>query len=315
MYNNMNGFNNGNMGMNQQQMQGGNAFAGNGMMNQVNMGFANNNGGFQQSQQAIRTHNPLSAEEIQKLTKNVDAFNLGLSDMDRLKAACVHYNTEGKMQLVDNHDGTYLCSICGYNFKPCQNKDLASVQSVCDQMVDILQTIKLIYWGLPDEIVRDFFTIIPLIMKVPQLWQMALGNFQQYRQENGMAGYQNGGGNSVYQMFNMLANGGMAPNNGFQTGQMNQPTFNGPAMNQQMGWNGVQTQMNQFNQQMGWGQNQMQQQQMGNGYAYNPGQNIQQAQSGVVDSTATEVPAAEYEQQKPLAAPETKQQPKKSTKK
>ena len=184
--------------------------------------------------------------------------------------------------ITETPDGTCRCAICGYEFSPIDITTTPDMlENTVRDMLDILQTIKMLYVDMPSDVARQFFTVIPTLERVPKLFERAAKSWMKYDTSGNGFGFNNRNMNTV-NLFNMLSgylSGGM---NMPQQGYMQQPN---PAMYQQpmggmmpmgqpmMGSNG-------FVQQPGYVPNTM-------GYAYNPmmqpmmGQPMQQAQQPV----------------------------------
>lgn len=270
------------------------------------MDFGNNvyGGGYGQPQmgygwsanptQQVRQMNVLTAEEIQQLVRTENKFSLALTQTDKNKAACNHRRADGTGDsLVENADGTVSCSICGYTFKPLEphSADPEFLNAAVADIVDILQTIKMIWIDGDAKVIREYFQIIPLLEKIPKLFEIAVQNYTNHEQYNGWR--VNTSNMNTVQMFNMLSGlmSGAAPQgfayqqpqpmnvpNGYQP-QMGQPVMNQP-MGNPFGFYG-QPQMNVPN---GGYQPQM------NGFAYSP---VQQPQQNVTIDPAQPAPGQE----------------------
>lgn len=193
-------------------------------MDSYNNGYGMNNGyGFMGSpmmmpnQAALQPQkvNPwLSPESIDELTKKSESFSLALSNEELDRARCNHRWKDGSTSVVvDPVDGSCTCQVCGYKFNTTDKFTDEDVTNACENLKDILQTIKLIYIGMPRQAGMDFFQIIAFIDKVPKLWKIAYNDFKRY--ENvGM--YPSGAPSSAFTIFNGLTNpnfqyyGGMA---------------------------------------------------------------------------------------------------------
>lgn len=214
--------------------------------------------------------NHLTQEEIQKLMQKENSFSLVVTETEKLRATCNHRlyapDANGKTDAIteDPVTGVCRCAICGYEFSPIDYSTNAdTLKTAVNDVLDILQTIKLIYVDMPDDVAREYYVIIPLIERIPQLFERAVKNYSKYDNQNPY-GFNNRNMNIV-QLFNMMS--------GYLSGQpmpqqpMQQPMGNPyqqPMMPGMMGSNG-------FVQQPGYMPNTM-------GYAYNP-QQVQQPQA------------------------------------
>lgn len=126
-----------------------------------------------------RNTQPLTPEQIQKLRTNAEAFDMKVTQEELWAAACTHKEKTGQSALRDNGDGTFTCSICHKTFKLC---DLTppEVEAAVGNIIDLLQTCKTIYLDAPDDLVVQYFQMIPLLEKLTKVWERATHNFAQY---------------------------------------------------------------------------------------------------------------------------------------
>lgn len=169
----------------------------------MGMGYYN---GYQQPVAPMqKIANVLTEEQIKKLQQNAD-FKITLTEEEVLRGICNHRTAAGdKDTLVyDPATGIARCTICGYQWRPVQdNESIDSIQEAVDRIVDILQTIKILYLDLPAEAAKDYFPIIPLLEKLPKLYEFAAKNFSKHEVYNWQ--YANANMNGI-QMLNNLNN-------------------------------------------------------------------------------------------------------------
>lgn len=168
-------------------------------------------------QQPHKIQNILTPDEIAHLVKDKNQFSLALTQEEKLKACCNHQWTDKNIDALveDQTDGRVVCQICGYKFKPLDayTTTKESLQAAVDDILDVLQTIKLIYFDLDGTVAREYFQIIPLIERIPGLFDIASKNYAKH--ESVMPWATNGKNMSTMQAFAMLSsmlNGGGAPN-------------------------------------------------------------------------------------------------------
>lgn len=220
-----------------------------------------------------KINNILSPEQIDKLTSS-SVFDIGITEEDYAKAICNHRSKDGTSDTLvfDPVTGVARCTICGYEFRPVDNSEsIEDIKAAVDKIVDILQTIKILYVDLPPQAHKDIFPMLATLQKIPKLFEIASKNFSkhesfnwQYNRYNGMNGVQ-----MLANLSNMFGGGG----NGMYNQQYQQPMYN---QQPQMGWAPQQPQMG------GWAPQQPmynQQPQMGNPFGY-PGANAQQPVMG-----------------------------------
>lgn len=191
---------------------------------------ANNNfnpaGGYiYQGQQPMQKfNNVLSPEQIKKLQQKGTEFSLAITEDEMLRGYCNHRNIEGTGDSLtfDPITQEAICTICGYKFRPIDASiKPEEIQECVDKIVDILQTIKIMFVDLPPEAAKEYFPIIPLIEKIPKLFEVAAKNMNKHEYNGWNYSNRNMG---AMNMFNNLQNIFAGMNN-FQP----QPGFN-PAM-------------------------------------------------------------------------------------
>lgn len=169
-------------------------------------------------------NNALTPEQIKKLQQKGQQFSLAITEEEMLRGICNHRNAEGTADTLvfDPLTGEARCTICGYKFKPIEaDASPDQIKEDVERIVDILQTIKLMYIDLPADAAKEFFPIIPLVEKVPQLFEFAAKNMTKHESYNWQYNNKNMG---AINMFNNLQNI-------FGAGMMPQPN-----MQQPMGW-------------------------------------------------------------------------------
>lgn len=255
--------------------------------------------------------NVLTAEEINQLKAQTSEFSLALTQKEALQGACNHRLPDGSGDslVYDDITGKVRCTICGYEFRPVQ--DDSSPEEITDaveRIVDILQTIKLLYTDLPATPAREYFQIIPLLYKVPELFKFAAKNFAKHEFNGWQYNNQNMGGMAMLQNLGMMLGasqgmpqmqaqpnmmGGMNPAYGMMGAGMPQMAA------QPVAPGSVAPGMNPF----GFaGASQPQTQQPNPGYAYTPGQVAQPVQPTVAAPTAPAAPAADAQPTETVAA-------------
>ena len=157
-------------------------------------------------QQQTKQMNVLTADEIQTLMKQENKFTLALTQTEKLKAACNHRRADGLGDsLVENPDGTVSCQICGYTFKPVDPATSGEeyLNAAVAEIVDILQTVKMLWIDVDPQVLREYSQVLPLIEKLPQLYQIAVKNYSNHENYNSWA--YAGKNMSTLQMFSMLS--------------------------------------------------------------------------------------------------------------
>lgn len=160
-----------------------------------------------QPQQVPTMKNFLNQEEIQKLLQKENNFTLNLTETEKLKAACNHRWNEPRNgqydAITEGPDGICRCAICGYEFDPvAMDTTEDTLKEVVKNTVDVLQTIKLLYFDMPAETAREYYSIIPLVERIPKLFEIAAKSYAKY-DSTGAYGFNNRNMNTM-QMFNLL---------------------------------------------------------------------------------------------------------------
>ena len=212
-----------------------------------NPGYPVNNYGYNRPKLPDPT-NPLTKEQMNLLKQKAPEFTLAISQIDSLKAICTHRNNEGET-LIQNNDGsgTVTCSICGTRFKPTM-LDQDSVTEIFRAAIDCLETIKIMYMDIPDDVAKGFFQMIPFLEKAPQMYKIANDHYSRYSNGSVMSRDYNNGGNA-FNLFAAMMNPGMMMGMGMpqqvpygqgmgmpaQNGMMTQPNMAPPVQEVSMG--------------------------------------------------------------------------------
>ena len=235
----------------------------------------------QQPMQVPQMQNALTNEEIQRLRslRPTTSLNLSVDQEEVLRAMCTHKdNGREVVQLLQDGSGDAYCPICGKRWKPEQLSQ-EDLQALVDQLICQMQNAKWV-GELPANVVREFFAMMPLIEKFPELYKYSMKNFNKYANQNNMF---NAADANIYAMYNGLFSGaGAYANMGYYQQPMQQqapqqaanPNVN-PMQQPQQPYNAQFT--NQANMMMGG--TMYQQQPMGMGYYQQPMQQPMQQQA------------------------------------
>lgn len=190
-----------------------------------------NNYGGMQPQQVTKFQNNLTEEEINQLMKTGSSFSLAITREEQLRGICNHRTADGMGDAltVDEVTGALKCAICGYTFHQVDPSMTAEeIKENIKVVIDMLQTIKLMFIDLPVESSREYFQLIPLLEKLPGLFEIAAKNMAKH--ETFGWNYQNPN-MSAYSMFQNLSNifgGGMMTGQPVYQQPMNQGFMNPP---------------------------------------------------------------------------------------
>lgn len=153
--------------------------------------------------------NALTDAEIDQLTKHGGQFSLKISPEAYLKAVCTHRSADGLHDtlVLDPETGEYKCTLCEYQFEiidPATCK--ADIKQAVHIILNYIQSIKVLYIDFPREAAREYYQIIALLEKLPDLFELAANNYLKH--ESSLAGWNFNNRNAgAAQIFNVLNNG------------------------------------------------------------------------------------------------------------
>ncbi len=188
-------------------------------------------------QAANPTHHmtdPLTDEQRSILKSQYeDAFDLKVSQQEIAYAICAH-KRDDKFDLVADDQGNAICRTCGAKFRPDEVTE-EYVQNATEQILNVLQTIKMLGVDLNVDVFRQYFAMIPYIQRIPKLYKVVLGSFEKYN-NNFNPAQQYYAGPNVNTMFNYMMNPAMPMGGGYPPYPQQYPNYGQPAtpfMNQQ----------------------------------------------------------------------------------
>lgn len=150
--------------------------------------------------------NPLTSEEEKLLITEQDTFDLKVQPKEIAEAVCTH-KKDGKFQIIPKNDGTgaCICKLCHAEFNPTIVTEEYTQQAV-DTFLNVLQTCKMIGVDMNNDVVRQFFQIIPYVTRVTKLYAMLVRIFDKYHMQNPVAPQS---GPNLFNMYNNLLNPSM----------------------------------------------------------------------------------------------------------
>lgn len=169
--------------------------------------------GMQPNQMPPTPKNALTNEEIQSLMKNNNVLSIELTPEEALRAGCTHWFDDGRPSLTSNNDGTVTCTICGATFMPfSQDDDPAeikqNVKDIVQGVVDVLQTLKQLYIDMPAESVKKYFILIPMLQKLPDLYEQGLKDYRKNNPGNENMNFYNNSNSVSIGMLKSIIGGG-----------------------------------------------------------------------------------------------------------
>lgn len=196
--------------------------------------------------QNIKFTQPLTKDEAAELTKSDAMFSLKVTSQEINRGLCTHkYPGTNKFSIAETKDdtGDVVCTICGARLNP---DDLTheKVEQIVKDFKNVMECCKLMYVNIPETVVRQLFTILPFVDKIPKLYDIAVENYSRfapsasstqdvYMQNNGLFNSFReitNGGTMGYPMYNM---GGMPQQPAYPGYGYQQPVS--PMMNNQGG--------------------------------------------------------------------------------
>ena len=181
---------------------------------------------------------PLSAEEIAMLMKGTkSSWTMALTPEEKLRAICTHKDpTKGnQFSLVPVNNGfanAHKCYICNEEvILRDYTKDDAIAAT--EEVINILQNVKTTFLDIAPGVAQDYFILIPLLRKLPELLEIAKNNFAKY--DSALHNPMYGTGNTFAALNTLLTPGGFGMNPGMMG--MNPNMQMGMNPNMQMGMN------------------------------------------------------------------------------
>jgi hypothetical protein len=189
----------------------------------------------QQPQQPPVFNQLLTADEMAKLQKDPNIFSTKLTELEYLRAVCTHKDHQNHITLEKLPNGKHRCSICQSEFYLVDlNTTKEEIEATCNNIYDLLQSIKTYYGNTPDAM-REFYLMIGFIPKIKELWEVAKtyfdkatgygGGLSMNNDQSGFAVLSNIFGNGA--MAGIAPGIGMGANPGGYYGAPAQPWYNG----------------------------------------------------------------------------------------
>lgn len=149
----------------------------------------------------------ISKEERNLLKSQQEMFDLNVTPEQLAYAACSHKTEDGKsydvVPVPGAAPGTMMCRTC----KAVMNPDVVTekyVEEVKEKFLNTLQTMKLLGVDLSNDVIRQYFSMIPYIERLPLLYKMISTTFDRYNNYNPM---QAATGPSAYSLYQEMVNG------------------------------------------------------------------------------------------------------------
>lgn len=180
-----------------------------------------NQGVVPSAQPLPKTGNWLTAEKYAALQNSQGQFKLSVSPEELAKGQCNHYKLDGSSAIVFDNDGSggCTCTICGTHFNT-KEFGAGEVENATQNILDILNAIKLMYLSIDPNAALEFFQIIPFIEKIPKLYNIAAEDFKKYE---GVNQFNPAGNANPFDVYHMMSFGPVMPMPGYPQQPMAYP--------------------------------------------------------------------------------------------
>lgn len=180
--------------------------------------------------QNIKFTQPLTKDEAAELTKSDAMFSLKVTSQEINRGLCTHkYPGTNKFSIAETKDGTgdVVCTICGARLNP---DDLTheKVEQIVKDFKNVMECCKLMYVNIPETVVRQLFTILPFVDKIPKLYDIAVENYSRFAPSASSTQDVYMQNNGLFNSFREITNGGTM---GYPMYNMGGMTYGAPDMN------------------------------------------------------------------------------------
>ena len=155
--------------------------------------------------------NPLTQEQMTALRRNANVSSCPpVTETEYLQAICTHRDPSKGTWTIEpyGNDGSYRCTICGDIIRP-NDYTPEQVKAITEDFLSAMQSAKMNFVDMSDASVIEFFKMIPLIKRMPAIYEQALNVVNKYDSNNM---FTNGGNGNMFQLFSAITNPAMAMN-------------------------------------------------------------------------------------------------------
>ena len=132
-----------------------------------------------------KDNQPLTPEQINYLKNNNEniKIKMEINSDDLLGSKCTHKenlnSTLIQVGVSDEGNPIVRCNICGevFELRDVSNEEVEKHVKI---MIDLLQSCKTMYLDAPTSLTEAYYQLIPLLKKFPQLYAIAVKNFNSY---------------------------------------------------------------------------------------------------------------------------------------
>ena len=135
----------------------------------------------------LNATNPLGANRINEMLKNgKGAPDIQITQADYDKAICTHRDVNGNSRVIDMGNGKVRCEICGAEFALTDSATIEDIKTATENIHNVLNTAKVMWLDVPDQVAINTFQILAVVDKIPQLYEIATSRLQKYQNVNPM---------------------------------------------------------------------------------------------------------------------------------
>lgn len=153
-----------------------------------------------------QNQNALTEDEIKRITTTKPSkLDITVPEDEIIRSMCTHKHNGRDVVVLTNdaNHTTCYCPICGKTWKD-RTYTKEEVQELVYDLISAMQHAKWVA-DFPIQLVREYFAMIPILEKFPDLYEYAMKNFNRYMTQNG---YTTASDASAYARYNAVWGGG-----------------------------------------------------------------------------------------------------------
>lgn len=126
----------------------------------------------------ITVTNPMTKEDLALLKQNPNKkFDMNIKPEDIAKAKCPHKNANSFL-VHSVGENMFECTQCRQRFT-AKIRPKEEIEAAVETMVNYLEQMKLYAINFDEDFYKDYMMMIPLLRKAPDLYEMAVQNFEE----------------------------------------------------------------------------------------------------------------------------------------
>ena len=119
----------------------------------------------------------LTKEELEKVNKSLGE----ISEIDKLRSLCCHRDENNQLTIEATDDDKIKCKVCCKEFEMFNLKDSKNVNDTIDKFISLMETVKLSYVDIPDNL-KEYFTFLSYDSK--EICRKALESYDNFHKNN-----------------------------------------------------------------------------------------------------------------------------------